>query len=73
MDAGFGYALVPSLYTMPDPFHKILRWKGSPTAPYGLYHRSGARDGLVAQFVDVATETYGSPGYVRPLPESWRP
>lgn len=73
VDAGFGYALVPSLYTMPDPFHKILRWKGSPTASYGLYHRTGARDGLVSQFVDVATETYGSPGYARPLPESWRP
>ena len=73
VDAGFGYALVPSLYTMPDPFHKILRWKGSPTVRYGLYHRTRARDGLVPQFVNIATEYYGTPGYARPLPESWRP
>ena len=73
VDAGFGYALVPSLYTMPDPFHKILRWRGSPTVRYGLYHRTGARDGLVTQFVSIAAERYGTPSYARPLPESWRP
>lgn len=73
VDAGFGYALVPSLFTMPDPFHKILRWKRSPVARYGLYHRVGARDGLVPQFVTIATERYGAPGYTRPLPESWQP
>jgi DNA-binding transcriptional LysR family regulator len=73
VDAGFGYALVPTLYTMPDPFHKILRWKGSPTARYGFYHRIGVRDGLVPQFASVATKCYGAPGYARPLPESWRP
>lgn len=73
VDAGFGYALVPSLYTMPDPFHKILRWRGSPTARYGLYHRNGTRGGLASEFVRHATECYGTPGYARPLPESWRP
>lgn len=73
VDAGFGYTLVPTLYTMPDPFHKILRWKGSPSVHYGLYHRTGTRDGIVSHFTSVATETYGTPGYSRPLPESWRP
>ena len=24
VDAGYGYALVPSMYSMPDPFHKVL-------------------------------------------------
>ncbi len=73
MDAGFGYALVPSLYTMPDPYHKILRWKGSPNVRYGLYHRIGARNDLVSDFVSIAVETYDMPGYTRPLPESWQP
>ena len=73
VDAGFGYALVPSLYTMPDPFHKILRWKESPTARYGLYHCTGGHDGLVPQFMSIATERYGTPDYARPLPESWQP
>ena len=73
VDAGFGYALAPSLYTMPDPFHKILRWRGSPSVRYGCYHRAGARDGLTGRFTGVACETYGKPGYARPLSESWRP
>lgn len=73
VDAGFGYALVPTLYTMPDPFHTILRWRGSPVVRYGIYHRVGVRDELVPRFVSIACETYGIPGYARPLPESWRP
>lgn len=73
VDAGFGYALVPSLYTMPDPFHRILRWKGSPNVRYGLYHRAGARNNLVSSFASIAVETYGRPDYARPLPESWQP
>lgn len=70
VDAGFGYALVPSLYTMPDPFHKILRWKGSPNVRYGFYHRADARGGIMSYFANVAVETYGKPNYARPLPES---
>ena len=73
VDAGLGYALAPSLYTMPDPFHKILRWRGSPSVRYGCYHRAGARDGLAGRFTGVACETYGKPGYARPLLESWQP
>jgi DNA-binding transcriptional LysR family regulator len=73
VDAGFGYALVPSLYTMPDPLHKILRWRGSPSMRYGFYHRSSSNDGLMPRFARIATETYGRPGFERPLPESWQP
>lgn len=73
VDAGFGYALVPSLYTMPDPFHKILRWKGSPSVRYGFYHRACAQGSLVSDFASIAAETYRKPNYARPLPESWRP
>lgn len=73
VDAGFGYALVPTLYTMPDPFHKVLRWKGSPNVRYGLFRRVGTRDRLVSRFSHIASEFYGKPGYTRPLPESWRP
>lgn len=73
VDAGFGYALVPSLYTMPDPFHRILRWKGSPNVQYGFYHRVGTRDDLVSSFAGIAVQTYGRPNYARPLPENWQP
>ena len=73
VDAGFGYAIVPSLYTMPDPYHKILRWKGSPYVRYGFYHRSDTNSDLASSFADIAIETYGSPNYTRPLPESWQP
>lgn len=73
VDAGFGYVVVPSLFTMPDPFHKILRWKGSPNVRYGFYHRSDTGGDLASSFADIAIETYGSPNYARPLPESWQP
>lgn len=73
VDAGFGYALVPSLYTMPDPFHRILGWKGSPNVRYGFYHRADAHDGIVSGFASIAVETYGKPNYARPLSENWQP
>ncbi len=73
VDAGFGYALVPSLYTMPDPFHRILRWKGSPSVRYGFYHRIGSRYDLMSDFANIAVETYCRPNYARPLPENWQP
>ena len=71
--AGFGYALVPSLYTMPDPFHSILKWRGSPNVRYGFYHRVDAHDGIVSGFTSIAVETDGRPNYTRPLSESWQP
>ena len=73
VDAGFGYALVPTLYTMPDPFHKILRWRIAAGATYGLYHRIGKRKGIVPRFVELAAATYSQEGYDRPAPESWAP
>jgi len=71
VDAGFGYAIVPSLFTMPDPFHKVLEWRGRARANYGVYHRSGSRGGIVSTFVQVAREVYGQKGFGRPLPETW--
>ena len=73
VDAGFGYALVPSLYTMPDPYHRILRWKGSPNVRYGFYHRADARDDLTSGFANVAIEVYSWSNYARPLSENWQP
>lgn len=73
VDSGFGYALIPSIYTMPDPFHKVLPWRGHSKATYGFYHRVDAREGIVPLFSQVAQETYAHPAYARPLPETWAP
>ena len=73
VDSGFGYALIPSIYTMPDPFHKVIPWKGHSKATYGFYHRIGAREGIVPLFAQVASEVYAQPTYARPLPETWMP
>ncbi|MBR3158902.1 MAG: LysR family transcriptional regulator [Atopobiaceae bacterium] len=73
VDSGFGYALIPSIYTMPDPFHKVLPWKGYSKATYGFYHRVGAREGIVPLFSQAAQEAYAHPAYARPLPETWAP
>lgn len=73
VDAGFGYALVPSLYTMPDPFHKVIPWSEPSTARYGLYCRRGSRSGVLRRFVELAGEVYALEGYARPTPEVWRP
>ncbi|MDO4538146.1 MAG: LysR family transcriptional regulator [Coriobacteriales bacterium] len=72
VDAGFGYALVPSLYTMPDPYHRVLTWKGKTSAAYGVCYRKDERQGVVADFVRIAREVYAWPGYERPLPEAWK-
>ena len=60
VDAGFGYALVPSLLTMPDPYHRVLGWRGRTSAWYGVYHRTGSRGGLVPLFLQTARELYSS-------------
>lgn len=73
VDSGFGYALIPSIYTMPDPFHKVLPWKSRSRATYGFYHRVDAREGIVPLFSQVAQEAYAHPAYARPLPETWTP
>ena len=73
VDSGFGYALVPALYSMPDPFHRVIPWSGTVTATYGFFHRIGARAGMVPHFARVAEEVFGQDGFARPLHETWRP
>ena len=73
MDSGFGYALIPSIYTMPDPYHKVIAWRGHAKATYGLYHRTDVSEGIVPLFARAAQEIYASPEYARPLSETWRP
>lgn len=60
VDAGFGYALVPAIETMPDPNQKALAWKGGARATFGVYVRNDARGDLVARFLEVAEEEYAS-------------
>lgn len=60
VDAGFGYALVPAIETMPDPNQKALAWKGGARATFGAYVRNDAREDLVARFLEVAEEEYAS-------------
>ncbi len=60
VDAGFGYALIPSIETMPDPHQKILAWKGGAKAAFGAYVRSGKRGDLVSRFLQIAKEEYGN-------------
>ena len=71
VDAGLGYALVPSIYTMPDPYHKVLAWQGRASGTYGIYHRLGNRGGIVPRFLEVAREAYAAGGAVRTLVEGW--
>jgi hypothetical protein len=59
VDAGFGYALVPTVYTMPDPFHRVLRWRDSTRAVYGFYSREDDGKIPVRSFADVAAVEYG--------------
>ena len=73
VDSGFGYALVPALYSMPDPFHRVIPWSGTVTATYGFFHRIGARAGMVPHFARVAEEVFGQDAFARPLHETWRP
>ena len=39
--AGYGYAMIPGHLLMPHPELKFFKWKTSPTAPMGIYHRKG--------------------------------
>lgn len=73
VDGGFGYALIPSLYTIPDPFHKVLRWRPSISVRYGAYCRKGRQGGKVQRFIELANEVYAIDGYGRPEPTAWVP
>lgn len=59
VDAGFGYALVPAIETMPDPKQMALRWRGSAEATFGAYVRENGAGLLVARFIEIATKLYG--------------
>lgn len=58
VDAGFGYALIPAIETMPDPNQKALAWKSGAKATFGAYVRDDAREDLVSHFLEVAEEEY---------------
>lgn len=60
VDAGFGYALVPAVETMPNRNQKVLAWKSGAKATFGAYVRDVARGGLVSRFLEVAEEEYVS-------------
>lgn len=60
VDAGFGYALVPAIETMPNRNQKVLAWKSGARATFGAYVRDVARGGLVSRFLEVAEEEYVS-------------
>jgi DNA-binding transcriptional LysR family regulator len=59
VDAGFGYAIVPTVYTMPDPFHRVLRWRDGARASYGFYSRGDDSRESVRSFATVSGEEYG--------------
>lgn len=61
VDAGFGYALIPAVETMPDPNQKVLRWRNSAKATFGVFVRDAKRDGLVPRFLAIAKEEYKEP------------
>ncbi|ACV22853.1 Hca operon transcriptional activator [Slackia heliotrinireducens] len=58
VDAGFGYALIPAVETMPDPHQKALIWRNSPQATYGAFVRNVKRGGLVPRFLEIAQDAY---------------
>ena len=64
VDAGFGYALVPAIETMPDPHHKALVWISEAKATFGAYVRDDARGDLLLRFLEVAEEEYAQ---IKPL------
>ena len=59
VDAGFGYAIVPTVYTMPDPFHCVLRWRDGARASYGFFSRGGDGRELVQCFAKASSAEYG--------------
>lgn len=60
VDSGFGYALIPAIETMPDPNQRILPWRESAEATFGIYIRSANPRGLVLWFLEVAREEYAT-------------
>ena len=59
VDAGFGYAIVPTVYTTPDPFHRVLRWREGVRASYGFYSRESDNGNLAQCFGKISGAEYG--------------
>jgi len=64
VDAGFGYALVPAIETMPDPNQRVLRWRDGAKATFGAYMREKPMGGFVHRFLEIAEEEYDWPRMV---------
>lgn len=60
VDAGFGYALLPSVGAPPTAGRKLLRWKGSPSASYGLYLRESSQNEVVPCLLQAALAAYAT-------------
>lgn len=64
VNAGFGYAIVPAIETMPNPHQKALVWKSEAKATFRAYVRDDAHGDLVPRFLKVAEEEYAQ---IKPL------
>lgn len=60
VDAGFGYALVPSVEAVPAAGRRMVGWEGSPSASYGVYVRAGDEGALLQRFCELASQRYAS-------------
>lgn len=62
VQAGLGYALLPSVEVPPLEGLAALPWRGVTSARYGVYHRADEPKDLARRFVQVARLVYGKAG-----------
>lgn len=60
VDAGFGYALLPSVQALNSPQHVCVPWAGAPQAAYGVYLRASDESEQVQHFLETAREAYAA-------------
>lgn len=60
VDAGFGYALLPTLSTLPAPGRLALPWERTTRASYGIYLREGRQPDAVRRFLKAAKDRFGA-------------
>lgn len=58
VDAGFGYALLPEVSTLPAPGRRMLPWRRSTRASYGIYLREGRQPEAVRQFLKAVKSSF---------------